>query len=383
MKNNFYYLFFVLCAYSCKKQDQLVKDEIKHDVQLNGDYLVFKDYQTFFNYYKVVDGMNKGERESWEKSLNFTSMLTAYENFNEELDELEKGPEKNYFKGFSQLKQKYKGSLIFTEDSYRLNNSGVRESILTNKDGIVKVGQDYLHFGEKGITTYKDETFQNSEDLMNSKSASIANIVLTPPQPNHFILVVGEWNAVYKDRGRVIFRTKGYNFHSSALGYQSFATLEGMAEHKNIFGTWRDVRMSLNLVPNGGRSGVAIEYQNLSNTMIPGNREGIKTSNIVNLKPNFFEGLYDVERFDRVMLVTKGLETNPHAALPHVSGTNTEFLNYAVDLLYANATDVYWKDISIRYVLISAFIQPGGVLGNPKVNFDPFKLDGDSPIQHQ
>jgi hypothetical protein len=52
-----------------------------------------------------VTGMNKSQRQLWEKSLNFTSQQTIYEKFNEELNELEKESKENYFKGFSELKQ--------------------------------------------------------------------------------------------------------------------------------------------------------------------------------------------------------------------------------------------------------------------------------------
>lgn len=247
MKNNFYLFIitFIIMASSCKKQESSTKDKIKQDVELEGDHLAFKDYSTFFDYYKAVGGMNKIERQRWEKSLNFTSMQTAYERFNGELDELEKGSKENYFNGFSNLKVKYNGTLLFTENSYRINNSGISEAILTNKDGFVKVGEDYLHFREKGTTTYKETSFEKAQQLSKSNLVSTETIRITVPSRNSMTSVLGNWYIINKERGRVLFRAKVYNLHSDALGYESFASLEGRAEHLNIFGTWRNVGMSL------------------------------------------------------------------------------------------------------------------------------------------
>lgn len=391
MKNNFYLFIitFIIMASSCKKQESSTKDKIKQDVELEGDHLAFKDYSTFFDYYKAVGGMNKIERQRWEKSLNFTSMQTAYERFNGELDELEKGSKENYFNGFSNLKVKYNGTLLFTENSYRINNSGISEAILTNKDGFVKVGEDYLHFREKGTTTYKETSFEKAQQLSKSNLVSTETIRITVPSRNSMTSVLGNWYIINKERGRVLFRAKVYNLHSDALGYESFASLEGRAEHLNIFGTWRNVGMSLNLNPRGTTTGVVIGYNNLTNTLensVPPpiidpnggrSREGdasYKINSVV-IKPNFFDGLVDVEHFDRVMCITKGLEGNPGVPLSSINGA-VEFYNYSVDAKYTDAVDIYWSYIDLAGFRFSAFIQPGGVLGNPAVPFDPFTLDG-------
>lgn len=375
---------FTILASSCKKQDSSTKDEIKRDVKLEGDHLAFKDYSTFVDYYNVVRGMNQSQRLQWEKSLNFTSMQTTYEHFNEELNELEKGSKENYFRGFSNLKVKYKKSLLFTEDSYRINNSGISEAILTNRNGFVKVGDDYLNFREKGVTTYRDVSFQKAEQLSESNLVSTESLELAVPQRNSFTSTLGTWHIINKERGRVLFRSKAYNLHSDALGYQSFAALEGRAEHLNIFGTWRGVSMALSLY-RSTRPGasdaplVAITYQNLTNTLP--RRE---SSGSIELKPNFFEGLNNIEHFDRVMCITRGLQGNPSAALSTVGGSASQLLNYAVDTGSFDSTSVYWKDVSILSVRIGAYIQPGsGVLSHPQVAFNPFSIDGRSFVQNQ
>ncbi|NQX42370.1 hypothetical protein SAMN05421820_11191 [Pedobacter steynii] len=386
MKNNFYLFIiaFAMVTSSCKKQESSVKGEIKRDVELEGDHLAFKDYSTFVDYYKVVSGMDKSQRQQWEKSLNFTSMQTVYEHFNEELNELEKGSKENYFRGFSNLKEKYKGSLLFTEDSYRINNSGISEAILTSKNGFVKVGDDYLQFGEKGVTTYKEVSFQRAQQLSQSNLVSTESLELTAPQRNSFTSKLGEWHIINKERGRVLFRSKAYNLHSDALGYQSFAALEGRAEHLNIFGTWRGVGMALSLYrspdPNRGYAPtVDITYQNLTN-----NLPRRESSGSIELKPNFFEGLSNVEHFDRVMCITRGLEVNPSAALSTVGGSGSQLLNYAVDAGSFSATDVYWKEVFVGKIKIGAMIQVGlPVIGNPAVSFDVFSIDGRSLVQNQ
>ncbi|WP_342330757.1 hypothetical protein [Pedobacter sp. FW305-3-2-15-E-R2A2] len=406
MKNNFYLflIVFAIAASSCKKQDSSVKDEIKRDVELEGDHLAFKDYSTFVDYFKVVSSMNKSQREQWEKSLNFTSMQTAYEHFNEELNELEKGSKENYFKGFSSLKLKYNESLLFTENSYRINNSGISEAILTNKNGFVKVGKDYLHFKESGVTTYKGTSFEKAEQLSKSNLVSTENLSLTAPTRNSFTPVMGQWNIINKERGRVLFRNKAYNLHTDALGYESFAALEGQAEHLNIFGTWRGVRMALSLSRSTtpGRYGLSpllrIEYNNLANTFDgftdsanpPRGTRGddpvpsVLKTNLVELNPNFFQGLDNVERFDRVMCVTKGIAGNPSAALSIAGASGSQLLNFAVDSGHSESVDVYWRGVSMENVNISAYILPGsGLASHPQVIFDLFSLYGRSYVQYQ
>jgi hypothetical protein len=366
--------------------------------------LAFKDYSTFLNYYKAVGGMTKIEREQWEKSLNFTSMQTGYEQFNQELDKLEQGSKENYFSGFSMLKQKYDGTLLFTDNSYRINSSGISEAILANKNGFVKVGQDYLHFKETGVTTYKTISFEKAQQLSKSNLVSTENLHLTVPTRNSFTSVMGEWNIINKNRGRVLFRNKAYNLHSDALGYESFAALEGRAEHLNIFGTWRDVRVALSLYQTStpGKYGLSpyirIEYNNLENTFDgftdsenpPRGTRGedpvpsVKKTNLVELKSNFFEGLDKVERFDRVMCVTKGIAGNPNAALSTVGAFSSQAFNYAVDSGHSESVDVYWRGVSMENINISAYILPGsGLASHPEVVFDLISLYGRSLVQNQ
>ncbi|WP_170132596.1 hypothetical protein [Pedobacter cryoconitis] len=39
--------------------------------------------------------------------------------------------------------------------------------------------------------------------------------------------------------------------------------------------------------------------------------------------------------------------------------------------LYTN-TDIYWRSVGLLFTEFSVMIQPGGVLGNPAVLFNPF-----------
>ncbi|RBQ09133.1 DUF4848 domain-containing protein [Pedobacter miscanthi] len=385
MKNKIYLMLiaFAVVNYSCKKQNTTIEEVTPAEVTLEKDHLAFKDYSTFISYYKALKGMSKSQRQSWESSLNFTSLQTTYEKFNGELDKLEKESKdkENYFRGFSELKAKYSGSLIFTEDSYRLNSSGSTEAMLINKDGFVKVGNDYLYFKETGMKTFKVDSYEKAQELSKSKAASTETqpLYAQAPSPNSFYPAIGGWNIIYKDRGRLLFRVKLYNLHSNALGYQSFASLEGMAEHRNVFGTYRGVNMSPGFTPDTGFTPyLAISYNNLTNDLYD------ILPHLIDMKADFFDGLSNIEHFDRVMCISKGLENNPQAASSIVN-SGSEFSHYAVESQHTNRNDIYWRDIDNSFVQFSVLGQPGSFpFGSPAVFYGPFTLDcKNGSVQYQ
>lgn len=383
MKNKIYLMLiaFAVVNYSCKKQSTTIEEVTPAEVTLEKDHLAFKDYSTFISYYKALKGMSKSQRQSWESSLNFTSLQTTYEKFNGELDKLEKESQENYFKGFSSLKEKYAGSLIFTENSYRINSTGVTEAMLINKDGFVKVGNDYLYFKELGVKIFKVDSYEKAQELSKLKPASteLDPLYAQAPSPNSFYPAIGGWNIIYKDRGRLLFRVKLYNLHSTALGYQSFASLEGMAEHKNVFGTYRGVNMSPGFTPGTGFTPyIGISYNNLSNDLYD------ILAHPVDMDANFFDGLSNIEHFDRVMCISKGLESNTQTASSIVN-SGSEFSHYAVESQHANRNDVYWSSIDNRYVQFSVLGQPGSFpFGSPAVFYGPFTLDcKNGSVQYQ
>ncbi|MBB5637196.1 hypothetical protein HDE68_003109 [Pedobacter cryoconitis] len=356
-------LGLALVTLSCKKQSVPSSHEQFPEVKLENDYLAFKDYATFFKYYQLNSTLSDSERVKWEQSLSFSSLTTLYNKFNNELDVLEKGTKESYFSGFKSLQQEYKGAILFTDDSYKINSSGIRESALANKKGIIKVGNDYLYASEKGITTYKETTYQKALEMIESKISTELNG--RAPNPNSFTSNIGGWYIINKDRGRVLFRMKLYNINSPVFGYQSFSSLEGMAEHKNIFGTYRDVRMSANFTPVSGKTpGMSVWYDH-----IPADLSG--DVKYINLNPNYFDGLYNVERFDRVLAISEGLQGNISAIDPNARG-NAQFINYVVVPRLSNNPNVYWKTVGLLFTEFSVMIQPGGVFSNPEVLFSPF-----------
>ena len=382
MKNKIYLMLIVfsMTAYSCKKQSIISDNPTTLEVTLEKDHLAFKDYTTFVSYYKSIKGMSETQRQSWETSLNFTSLQTVYERFNKELDKLEQESEENYFKGFSELKEKYNGSIIFTENSYRLNSSGITEAMLINKDGFVKVGNDYLYIKEKGIKIFKVDSYEKAQELSKSSvSTELSPLYAQAPSPNSFFPAIGGWNIIYKDRGRLLFRVKLYNLHSTALGYQSFASLEGMAEHKNVFGTYRNVKMAPGFTPGTGFTPyLGITHKNLANNIYD------VFDHLVDMNTNFFDGLSNIEHFDRVMCISKGLESNPQAASSIVN-SGSEFSHYAVESQHLDKNDVYWSSIDNRFVQFSVLGLVGSVpFGSPTVFYDPFTLDcKDGSVQYQ
>jgi len=363
-------LALVVLTYSCKKQVITDEDAAQPEVTVERDYLVFKDYATFFKYYQLNSILSETERLKWEQSLKFNSLKTIYNKFNNELDVLEKGTKENYFIGFKSLKQQYQGSILFTEDSYKINSSGMREAALVNKAGILKIGKDYLISNEKGITTYKETSYDKILNVISSKvSTESQALSASAPPSGSFSSAIGGWNIINKERGRVLFRMKLYNINSSSIGYQSFSSLEGMAEHKNVFGTYRSVGMSLNFPQDTGFIPyIAITYENSTNSLYQ------IFASTVNLNPNFIQGLDNVENFDRVLCISQGLQNNVNQANQNVNG-NSEFANYAISTRQFSTNDIYWKDVDMQFVKFGVLIQPGGPFGNPGVLFDLFTMD--------
>ncbi|MBB5618999.1 uncharacterized protein YdcH (DUF465 family) [Pedobacter cryoconitis] len=354
-------LSLALATISCKKQSVSSPEQQSPDVKLENDYLAFKDQATFFKYYQLNSTLSESERLKWEQSMHFNSLTTIYNKFNSELDELEKGTKENYFNGFKSLQQQYKGAILFTEDSYKLNSSGMKEAALANKNGILKVGNDYLYTSEKGVTTYKSTTYEKALEMIASKVTT--ELYGAVPPPNSFTSRLGGWYVVNKDRGRVLMRMKLYNINNPAFGYQSFSSLEGMAEHKNVFGTWRDVNMSINFTPVSSKTpGMSFWPDNLTSNLGD-------YPNSLTLNPNCLDGLYNTKHFDRVLAISNGLQGKINLIDPNAKGSS-EFVNYAIaPAMYPN-TNLYWRDVSLNVTEFSVMIQPGGVLSNPAVVFN-------------
>jgi hypothetical protein len=230
--------------------------------KLESGYLSFKDYQSFISAMKNIYSLKPVERENEEKSLGFVSMKTIYSNFNKELDALEKLSKEEYFKGYDLLKEKYKKEITFTDNSYTLNCSGLAESYLANSDGIVKVGDDFLYFSLNSIRTYNNKSY--SQVLFETKNKNISNELISlkainqtgsPREKisyldgsmagsNSFTVKASPFKFIEGNSGRaqLYARAKIYNINNSSFGNRGFVTYECNARHKNIFGTFREVK---------------------------------------------------------------------------------------------------------------------------------------------
>ncbi|RAJ37236.1 hypothetical protein [Pedobacter cryoconitis] len=162
-------------------------------------------------------------------------MGTIYDNFNSELQALEKSKPQDALQQYSRLKQKYAGQLTFTDSTYNLKCTGVRESFLANKDGIVKIGDEFIHFGVNGY-----ETFKASAGKGYAGSVKVDAINGSQPNANSLTVTAGNYGMTSQGNGQFYARVKLYNIHTGAGGYRGFVALECYARHKNWIGIWAD-----------------------------------------------------------------------------------------------------------------------------------------------
>jgi hypothetical protein len=282
-KNYFYSIVVCLFLLSCKKDSNLNQKETKisntiyGNTKIENGYLSFNNYDSFISALKNVYSLTSSNTNFDSQANGFVSMNEIYSNFNKELDDLEKLSEGQYFKGYGLLKEKYKLQINFSDNSFNLNCSGLAESYLVNRDGILKVGNDFLHFSSNSIETFTNLSYENvlhkirNKDV-NEKPLSIEEInqsgnskeklaYLYGSQAglNSFTVSTSQFKSVEGNSGRALFiaRAKIYNIHNSSFGNRGFITYQCNATHKNIFGTFRDVKY---IAGTDGQINLALTY---------------------------------------------------------------------------------------------------------------------------
>jgi hypothetical protein len=401
MKTKIYiYALFAcfLAISSCKKNSNFDQKELAPSnslygsVKLESGYLSFKDYQSFISAIKNIYSLKPMERGNAEKSLGFVSIKTIYSNFNKELDALEKLSKEEYFKGFDLLKEKYKKEISFTENSYSLNCSGLAESYLANSDGIVKVGTDFLYLNSSGITTFNNKTYAqvlaeinsvnpklknttNSLNLPRNINGKISYLYGSQPPSNSFVVSISPFKEILGNSGRakLIARAKIYNINNSSFGNRGFVTYECYATHKNIFGTFRDVKFIT------GTSGQIILFLlvNTGNASNPGFGYPMVKIDIASGSDNIDEGIKEF-----VVAASNTLITN-HTSLPGIlnrvewatgaAGVDDDIIQSSAGYWYSIQSD---KSIPILQAqsAIKAQILGGALLSYPSVEFDPLDM---------
>jgi len=401
MKKNVYNYFLIISmfAFSCKKDINQVRENselpstsIYGNAKLEEGYLSFKDYKSFVTTITNIYSIKDSEREGQLKALGFVSIASIYKEFNRKLDSLEKLSKDDYFSGFNHLKNQYKNQIEFTDNSYRLKCSGLAESYLANSAGIVRVGTDFLYFNSSGIMTFNHKTYSQVLQEINSINPKLKNTISSAnlprgingkvsylygsqPPSNSFVVNISPFKEVLGNSGRakLIARAKIYNINNSSFGNRGFITYECYATHKNIFGTFRDVKF---ITGTSGQINLAL-VRTVPPTYIFG--DNVAHQAYTDVKINIAAGSDSIDEGIKefVVAASNTLITN-HTALPG----NLNRVEWAVgaagvddDIIQSSAG--YWYSIesnkSIPIIqaqsVVSAMIIGDQVLSYPSVTF--------------
>lgn len=355
-----YYQLTLLCVLSltfgCKKElKQNPEIKTSEKIKVESGHLTFENYDDFLSKFQSISSMSADERSRWEKSMGFVSLNTIYQNFDNELTEIEQTETSRSIAmdRYNKLKEKYAGQFIFSDSTYVLDCSGVRESYLADKDGVVKIGDDIVYFKGDGVKTYntKTRTYANPLNTLSSLKAghnTISSIPTSQPAVNSFNVAIGTYNVLSSNNGKFYSRIKLYNIHSAAAGYRGFVSMECYAQHRNILGIWHDVRSFVgvrgNIFVGLSKSDGSNNFTTTSNTIFVGSYGDLGQNN------GQGQGNSAVaDRYELLLAASQYLKNNPSA----VSGTgNTiDFGNLPGtiddDFLQPNG---YWSSTSNMFV---------------------------------
>jgi hypothetical protein len=306
----------------------------------------FKDNSEFFQTMLSVSTMTTQQRKQWEKEIGFTSLRSVYDQFNQELDEMEAARNAD---GFFAVKKKYSQVAIWDQDnSYDLNCSGIIESAVVNVDGLVKVGDELLSFSRDAIKARPTEAGLNGRVADKERiiwtnraignvgvfSADDYKIIGTPPPANSFSLV----NSPIKQSGPITSgapEAQGYVqarlFNLLVNGQnRGFVTIVYWAEHRNWIGFWRRVRTS------------ALDLHLQSYIRL--NNQGVIWPRVMrgDLGPNWAD--VTVENHESVLIASTELITNPPSLSYLPPFITNQFRNANMGLTEDNSPNNFWAE---------------------------------------
>lgn len=381
------YPIALMCALfllsGCKKE--ITKDsdkKVNEGIKVENGHLSFDSYDAFLAKFQNISSLSEAEREKWEKSIGFESLNTIYKNFDAELTHLENSKSPDPMAEYAKLKIKYQNQFLWTDSTYSLNCSGVRESYLANKDGVVKIGDDLVYFRRDGIETYSAKSRSISNPLnklssINRDPNAISIIPGSQPSTNSFNVKMGSFNVISNGDGKFYSRIKLYNIHSSAAGYRGFVSMECYAQHKNIIGIWHDVRslvsargviyIDLNKADNNNN------FTTTSQAILVGDDGTLQTGDPGSPPPPAQGSSAIADRYELLLASSVYLKNNPNA----VSGTGSviDFGNLPAtvndDFLQPNG---YWSATEAKFSIpflpfrITAFSISDGI-GGKTINY--------------
>lgn len=258
MKNaiNILGLLFLLVLFSCKKnalekQDEPAKESKAFTVK--SGYLQFKSYPDFVNTMISLSLLTSDERRKWESSIGFKSLLSYGEDFNNKMEEADN---LKSIELYNKAKDEYSFAVKWIGDTlYKLNAPSILEAKLIDKNGILKIGDDFILYTNGshvniGNVAY-DEILANrnkyKRTIYEEKNKTSRTMWYLPglihanaPTINSYSVSALEWNTV-QNTGKFYSRLKLFNLNSTSSGNRLFMTVEYYAMHKNWLGTWRVV----------------------------------------------------------------------------------------------------------------------------------------------
>ncbi|MGC9355912.1 MAG: hypothetical protein ACP5D9_18850 [Mariniphaga sp.] len=170
--------FFVVMAAiiaavgGCQKEELTVRqltDEVQPqevvqpDMYVEGDYLVFKDFETLDSIKKELNGMSINAIQNFEAKLNFKSAFSYRKELLEKADEL---PDHDLTEFLDEVSKKGFFDKNNQEFTYPFYNESYAKVL--NPDGKVKIGNTFYQFeGTTEIVTPDLSGFNNTKELKN------------------------------------------------------------------------------------------------------------------------------------------------------------------------------------------------------------------------
>ena len=228
--------------------DEQLQEAVKPDVYVEGDYLVFSDFESYAEMSDKIDLMDEEQFTEWEKELGFYSAHSLLNDVYKKLDLIE--TEENYF----EVKKEYEGRIIFTPDKDILLPfyATAWEKVL-NPKGEMKIGHTlYKFYRDREIMimdgTIKDLSnlsiilsdtnkvrvfYPNKSDLL--KSVQWGSLISGSPQ-------IGNFRLEYNYQLISLYYT-GYGYGSTYYTENGFELKHSMRQkHKSIWWSYNSTQ---------------------------------------------------------------------------------------------------------------------------------------------
>ena len=195
--------------------DAQSQEVIKPDVYVEGDYLVFKDYETYFEISDELNKMNEEQFSTWEKQLGFFSANSVLNEVYGKLDEEES--ETNYQK----VKREYDDRLIFTVDrDIMLPFYASAWQRMLNVKGEMKIGRTIYKFYRDREVMIMDGTKKDLEDL-DKIIQDTSKVKVFYPNKNDLLKSV-TWGTLQSGSPQIDNMKLEYNYQLISLYYAGY-----------------------------------------------------------------------------------------------------------------------------------------------------------------